>query len=163
MVDAYQDITIPFQMSSLEFFTSVKNHLKADGVMVVNMNMRGEEEGSINAYLADTIAAVFPSVYTVDVDYSTNRELFASGNEEVMRVFRENLRMEKQKDLRKMMLHAAEGFSAYKSSGYLLTDDKAPVELLGMRVVDSIIREETGYYREIYEREGIRGVIRALQ
>jgi predicted membrane-bound spermidine synthase len=28
MVDAYQDITIPFQMSSVEFFTEVKSHLK---------------------------------------------------------------------------------------------------------------------------------------
>ena len=27
MVDAYQDISIPFQMSSVEFFTLVKNHL----------------------------------------------------------------------------------------------------------------------------------------
>lgn len=37
MVDAYQDITIPFQMSSVEFFTLVKEHLTDDGVMVVNM------------------------------------------------------------------------------------------------------------------------------
>ena len=36
MVDAYQDITIPFQMSSKEFFALVKSHLKDDGVMVVN-------------------------------------------------------------------------------------------------------------------------------
>ena len=57
MVDAYQDITIPFQMSSVEFFELVKNHLKEDGVMVVNMNMRGGEEGNINQYLADTIDA----------------------------------------------------------------------------------------------------------
>lgn len=50
MVDAYQDITIPFQMSTVEFFTMVKDHLKDDGVMVVNMNMRGTEEGNINQY-----------------------------------------------------------------------------------------------------------------
>ena len=43
MVDTYQDITIPFQMSSVEFFTLVKDHL------------------------ADTIASVFDQVYTVDV------------------------------------------------------------------------------------------------
>lgn len=40
MVDAYQDITIPFRMSSTEFFTLVKEHLTENGVMVVNMNMR---------------------------------------------------------------------------------------------------------------------------
>ena len=66
MVDAYQDITIPFQMSSVEFFQMVKEHLKEDGVMVVNMNMHSEEKGNINEYLSDTIASVFDEVYTVD-------------------------------------------------------------------------------------------------
>ena len=59
MVDAYQDITIPFQMSSVEFFMQVRDHLKEDGVMVVNMNMRGQQAGNINQYLSDTIASVF--------------------------------------------------------------------------------------------------------
>ena len=39
MVDAYQDITIPFQLSSVEFFSEVSRHLKPEGVMVVNLNM----------------------------------------------------------------------------------------------------------------------------
>lgn len=43
--------------------------------MVVNMNMRGSNEGSINEHLADTIGSVFEEVYTVDVKGSTNREL----------------------------------------------------------------------------------------
>jgi spermidine synthase len=70
-------------MSSIEFFTLVKEHLTDDGVMVVNMNMRGNNKGSINQYLADTIANVFSTVYTVDVTGSTNRELFASNNENI--------------------------------------------------------------------------------
>ena len=86
MVDAYQDITIPFQMSSKEFFTLVKEHLKEGGVMVVNMNMRGEEKDSINCYLADTISNVFEEVYTVDVEGSTNRELFASDSGEIIQI-----------------------------------------------------------------------------
>lgn len=75
MVDAYQDITIPFQMSSVEFFTLVKDHLNEDGVMVVNMNMRGSGDGNINQYLSDTIGQVFDAEYTVDVANTTNREL----------------------------------------------------------------------------------------
>ena len=65
-------------------FTLVKEHLEEDGVMVVNMNMRGSEEGNINQYLADTISNVFSEVYTVDVAGSTNRELFASNNADMM-------------------------------------------------------------------------------
>ena len=80
MVDAYQDITIPFQMSSAEFFTLVKDHLAPGGVMVVNMSMRGSGEGNINQCLSDTISSVFGEVYTVEVIGSTNRELFASDN-----------------------------------------------------------------------------------
>ena len=60
MVDAYQDISVPFQMSSVEFFSMVKEHLKLNGVMVVNMNMRASGEKSINSYLSDAISAVFP-------------------------------------------------------------------------------------------------------
>lgn len=66
-VDAYQDITIPFQMSSTEFFTLVREHLNPGGVMVVNLNMHSDGEGSINQSLCDTIASVFPYVCTVDV------------------------------------------------------------------------------------------------
>ena len=65
-------------MSSVEFFNLVKSHLNPGGVMVVNMNMRGSSDGSINDYLSDTIASVFSEVYTADVIGSTNRELFAS-------------------------------------------------------------------------------------
>ena len=77
-VDAYQDITIPFQMSSTEFFTLVREHLNPGGVMVVNLNMHSDGEGSINQSLCDTIASVFPYVCTVDVPGTTNRELFAA-------------------------------------------------------------------------------------
>ena len=44
MVDAYRDITIPFQMSSVEFFTQVKDHLKPGGIMTVNLNMRSKSD-----------------------------------------------------------------------------------------------------------------------
>ena len=88
MVDAYQDITIPFQMSSTEFFTMVREHLNPGGVMVVNMNMISDGQGSINEALSDTIASVFGNgnTLTADVPNTTNRELFAkkpgSGSEE---------------------------------------------------------------------------------
>jgi spermidine synthase len=52
MVDAYRDITIPFQMSTLEFFTSVKDHLNEGGNMIVNMNMQDNKSDSIDKYLA---------------------------------------------------------------------------------------------------------------
>lgn len=162
MVDAYQDITIPFQMSSVEFFTMVKNHLKRDGVLVVNMNMRGTKEGSINEYLSDTIARVFASVVTVDVPGSTNRELFASASPDMLDVMQDNMALTPDSSLVDLMGRVAQGLSAYTPGGYLMTDDKAPVELLGMRVIDELIRDEAAYYRKIYEKEGLRGLLDQL-
>ena len=78
MVDAYQDITIPFQLSSVEFFTQVQRHLKPGGVMVVNLNMTSREDGSINQYLCDTMASVFAYTYLADVPGNTNTEVFCT-------------------------------------------------------------------------------------
>lgn len=159
MVDAYQDITIPFQMSTVEFFELVSEHLKDDGVMVTNMNMRGESEGNINQYLADTISKSFSHVYTVDVTGSTNRELFASNNEKVMETFIENINKEEDKELSATMNMVYENLIQYKPGDYVMTDDKAPVELLGVKVIDEVIKKEVEYYRNIYDEKGISGII----
>lgn len=162
MVDAYQDITIPFQMASIEFFELVKDHLTSDGVMVVNMNMRGEQEGNINQYLADTISHVFSEIYTVDVAGYTNRELFASNNPEMLTLFDENVGKETEASLMGMMAKVQERIVPYEAGTYLMTDDKAPVELLSMKVIDELIKGEVDYYKDIYEREGLTGLLKYL-
>ncbi len=221
MVDAYQDITIPFQMSSTEFFTMVKEHLTPHGVMVVNMNMYSNdpddmEEGSINTYLADTISSVFENVVTVDVPNATNKELFASVDGGFMDRLAAGAGLENDSDsiggaglendsdsiggvglendsdneigagpeensgndggielgngstfavdpvLRDMMQRAYQTATAYNSTGHIMTDDKAPVELLGMRQIDLIIKNEVAYYRRIYENYGIQGLLELL-
>ena len=48
MVDAYRDITVQFQLASVEFFSEVKEHLTDDGVMILNLNMTSNSENSIN-------------------------------------------------------------------------------------------------------------------
>ena len=182
MVDAYQDITIPFQMSSVEFFTLVRKHLNKDGVMVVNLNMRGTEEGSINQYLSDTISSVFEQVYTIDVPGCTNRILYAFGPTDALSVFHAGIAKIKDDALHTLMGtiaqniqryhagHAAKNDSAasdandndttdHTTTGNIMTDDKAPVELLGMKVIDELIQDEVRYYRDIYEREGIKGLL----
>lgn len=159
MVDAYQDITIPFQMSSTEFFTLVREHLNENGVMVVNMNMRGSGEGNINQYLSDTIASVFDTVYTVDVKGSTNRELFASNDPQMLETLTAQTASVENEQLRELLTKVAGSCELYVAGDYIMTDDQAPVELLGMRVIDQVIGEEVAYYKGIYEREGISGLL----
>ncbi|WP_223847932.1 spermidine synthase [Bifidobacterium reuteri] len=189
MVDAYQDITIPFQMSSTEFFSMVREHLNPGGVMVVNMNMVSDGSGSINEALAGTIASVFghENMLTADVPNTTNRELFAkksSGagdgdtadggipSSDMEQVSRSETLQDTTYDrtgsasLESYMGEVAGRFAAVAQptdSSLILTDDKAPVEVLGMRAIDQLIAEEAGPYREILQTEGIGGLLRAVQ
>ena len=80
-MDGDQDITIPFQLSSVEFFTEVQRHLKPGGVMVVNLNMTSTQDGSINQYLCDTMASVFTHTYTVRVPSNTNTVVFCTDSD----------------------------------------------------------------------------------
>lgn len=168
MVDAYQDITIPFQMSSVEFFTMVKEHLNDGGVMVVNMNMYSDNvigaqnDATINTYLADTISSVFNNVVTIDVAGSTNKELFACDSDNFLEKLKDGASKEDETDLSDMMKDAYSSALAYDAGNHIMTDDKAPVELLGMKQIDAIIKDEVLYYKEIYKKQGINGLLNSL-
>ncbi len=148
MVDAYQDITIPFQMSSIEFFNLVKAHLRRGGVMVVNMNMRGE----INDWLIDTILEIFPAARIVDA--GGNRELFASFDENIFENLSGRANLLGDEDLTALMENIAQDWQVPIRGEKILTDDKAPIEMLGMQAIDKIIQRQLKNYRE----NGIRGL-----
>ncbi len=162
MVDAYQDITIPFQMSSREFFALVKDHLKEDGVMVVNMNMISDSEDGITSYLADTISTEFSDVYTVDVKGSTNRELFASNDSSVFEHMDDQIGALEDEELKAMMTSVAGEMVRWNPKNRIFTDDKAPVELLGMDTIDSLIQGEIGYYKDAFQNGGVKGLMDIL-
>ena len=153
MIDAYQDITIPFQMSTVEFFTQVKEHLKEDGVMVVNLNMVSTEEDSINQYLCQTIASVFEESYLADVRGSSNAELFAFNNPARVAEFENAYVAYGQEhddvNLTNMMTRVQDSLVKVETGNHILTDDKAPVEVLGMKVLDEIIQDELDYFKEM--------------
>ena len=141
MVDAYQDITIPFQMSSKEFFEMIREHLNEGGVLVLNMNMKQDMEGGINDYIEDTVAAVFPEVLVAPTLNNTNIELFA-GEKGIRGLFEKNLAAFSENDpLKKQMETVGELLEDVEGGPLILTDDKAPVEKLGMRALDAIIQD----------------------
>ncbi|MBO5024054.1 MAG: fused MFS/spermidine synthase [Clostridia bacterium] len=160
MVDAYRDITIPFQMSSAEFFTEVKEHLTEDGVMIVNLNMRSDSEGSINEYLCDTVASVFDVVYTANC--AGNMEVFASQNADMVKIFKENY-VSNNPELTSMMATVDLKLALYEGGELILTDDKAPVELLGMQVIDEIISDELDYYKNLFKGKTFEEIIDMLK
>jgi len=165
LVDAYQDITIPFQMSSIEFFTKVKNHLNDHGVMVVNMNMYTSNEGGINDYLCGTINQVFDTVY--GVKSGTNYEVFASNGFDTKESLENALTLMEEKEngnieLIYMLYKVYDNLEFIEKTDYILTDDKARVEMLGMSVLDDMIFEELDYYRNLLKGKSIKEIIDEL-
>ena len=148
LIDAYQDITIPFYMSSTEFFTLVRDRLAPNGVMAVNMNMHSDGEGSMNEALSDTIASVFPAVSTVDVPGATNRELFASRQPVDGPALAREAASLPDAPLRQLLRRTSSRLTDYAGGRRILTDDQAPVEILGMRALDGIIHEQAASSRD---------------
>ncbi len=161
LVDAYQDITIPFQMSSIEFFQLVRQHLNSGGVMVLNMNLRVQENGGINDYITNTVSEVFPDVRTIDADNATNKILFAAPNENILnQLF--NRADNFDGELSNLMKKISANWQIQSRGKYILTDDNAPVELLGMKAIDKIIQSQLKIYKEIYRKDGLDGLLKFL-
>lgn len=158
LVDAFQDISPPFQMSSTEFFTLVRDHLNQGGVMVVNMNMRG----GINDWLTDTIGKIFPALKIIDVRGVTNRVLFAAADEKIFDDLHARAESLGDEDLSRLMINVAENWQTPALGDNILTDDRAPVEMLSMRALDNIIQQHLHRYKEIYRRDGLDGVLNSF-
>lgn len=109
--------------------------------------------------MTDTIAAVFPDVYTVDVPDNTNRELFASSNAGMKRSLVRKTASIGNASLRQTMTDTAVSLTRASGGPHVMTDDKAPVERLGMQAIDQIIGDELGYYKRIYHRQGLGALI----
>ncbi len=159
LVDAYRDVTVPFQMASVEFFREVRAHLAEDGVMVVNLNMYSSAENSIDKYLCDTVAAVFPTVYVADS--GSNRIVYASADGGIAERFRETYATADD-TLAATLYTVDHSLTLYEGGERILTDDKAPVELLGMRVIDEMITEELSYYRRLFAGKSLREILAML-
>lgn len=76
-VDAYRPPYIPPHMTTREFFQTVRDHLTADGVMVINVGRSLTNRELIDA-MYNTIHTVFPSVYIMDIPNTMNSILYAT-------------------------------------------------------------------------------------
>jgi len=71
-IDAYRPPYIPFHLTTVEFFTQVREHLTDEGVVVINAGRTATDYSLVNA-LASTMKAVYPNVYVLDApDYGSD-------------------------------------------------------------------------------------------
>lgn len=90
---------------------------------------------------------------------STNRELFASDDDDMLKRFYQNTQTLSDEPLKEHMQSVQQDLERYESGGNILTDDKAPVELLGMQVIDDLISEQLEHYKKVFEQEGLDGLL----
>lgn len=64
-IDAYRPPYIPFHLTTVEFFLLVRQHLRDDGVVAINVGRTATNYELVDA-LAATLTQVFPTIYAID-------------------------------------------------------------------------------------------------
>jgi spermidine synthase len=133
-VDAYRQPYIPFYLTTVEFFETVRDRLREGGVLIVNAG-HPEGQDDLEKVLTATIGEVFPHVVRDPIE-DTNTLLVASEaplSAARLRDAAEGL----PAGLRGTALAAAGRLGPPLRGGDVYTDDKAPVEwLIDKSIVD---------------------------
>lgn len=166
MIDAYRDVTIPFHMSTIEFFREVKKHLNPGGVIVININMRSKNHTEINDYLCETVKRAMNKVYTYNLEESYNTIVFASDDKNCKENFLNNIgKMPDNAPLRSIAEEVSENLKEIKNSDHIFTDEIAPVEVLGEKVLDDIVNNEVKSFKQDLKsnNQGLKGLMDYLK
>jgi spermidine synthase len=133
-VDAYRQPYIPFYLTTVEFFETVRDRLAPGGVLIVNAG-HPEGQDDLEQVLTATIGDVFAHVMRDPIE-PTNTLLVASR----MPLSAERIRAGAPtlpEALRSTALAAARRLAPPLEGGEVYTDDKAPVEwLIDKSIVD---------------------------
>ncbi|MDQ7030528.1 MAG: fused MFS/spermidine synthase [Ardenticatenia bacterium] len=142
IVDAYRQPYIPFELTTVEFFGLVKDHLTEDGVVVVNANRGLNGDRRLVRALAATMRRVYPAVFTVDIDVSFNTLVVATRAPSTPADFQANAARVAHPVMRSLAERAVQGLRVWdQEGGPVLTDDRAPVEwLTDLMIVEAALR-----------------------
>ncbi|MFI5284179.1 MAG: spermidine synthase [Candidatus Dormibacterales bacterium] len=135
-LDAYRQPYIPFHLTTREFFSEVRDHLNPGGAVVVNAGRTATDYRLVDA-IASTMAAVYPSVFLVDVPDFANTEIYASTQRITVADVEHNLGLV-QEPVGLQIATSTLNDGKLRVSPYhgqVFTDDLAPVE----RLIDEII------------------------
>jgi spermidine synthase len=136
-IDAYRVPYVPWHLTTVEFFREVKNHLTEDGVLTINVGRTSTDRRLIEA-ITRTLLDVFPSVHTIDVPNAYNTILVATRQPTTSQNLRDNLAAlppDAHPLLRQVLEDAVASLQPTVASNLVLTDDRAPVEM----IVDSMV------------------------
>jgi spermidine synthase len=136
ILDAYRQPYIPFHLTTREFFSEVRSHLNPGGVAVVNAGRTATDYRLVDA-IASTMAAVYPSVFLVDVPEFANTLVYGSTQPTTIADVEHNLGLIGEPLAQTVAASAVTegGLRVSPYHGQVFTDDLAPVE----RLIDEII------------------------
>jgi spermidine synthase/uncharacterized membrane protein len=131
-VDAYQTPYIPWQMTTLEFFQMVKDHLNPNGVMVINVGTSPSDR-TLLASLYATIGQVFPTLYVSDVTDSFNSIIYATNQKTSIQGLMANYQLldadpSTPDFLLQILAETYANLQPAPERGTVFTDDRAPIE-----------------------------------
>jgi spermidine synthase len=139
-LDAYRQPYIPFYLVTREFFTSVREHLRRGGTIIVNVGHIPGDDG-LEKVVSATLQAVFPFVMRYPVS-TTNSLVIASALPlSARRVLAYGQANSLPPDLDPLTIQVGQGLEPALRGEGVYTDDKAPVEWLTDL---SILRYATG-------------------
>lgn len=139
-VDAYRQPYIPFHLTTVEFFSAVREHLTLRGVVALNAARTGSDYRLVDA-LAATMRQVFPSVYLVDHPNNANTLIVATRTATQLETFRSNGALLSDPNLKIVAAQALPSARVATQTEPIFTDDHAPVENL---INDIILRYALG-------------------
>lgn len=149
-LDAFQDVTYPFHMATREFFQQLTRNLEEDGVLVINVNMRSRLQPDLVTYLTGTLAGVFPKVLICTHPDYYNRIIFAVKDTKMLETLSERVKtLPLDHPLQKLAEKSLAGLVAAEASQFVLTDDLAPLELIGFKMLNEQLK---GAFREVLIR-----------
>lgn len=141
-IDAFQQPYIPFQLTTREFFSTVRSHLSSTGVVALNTAHTTHDYRLVQAFV-NTMSKVFPSVYVFDVPGTFNTEIMATVQPTSITTFRQNLT---QFTPSSIMGQVASEVSpvvtqGHSDGGMVFTDDRAPIEQITDQLLLSYIQQ----------------------
>ena len=141
-IDAFQQPYIPFQLTTREFFSTIRSHLSASGVVALNTAHTTHDYRLVQAFI-NTMSQVFPSVYVFNVPGTFNTEIMATVQPTSITTFRANLA---QFSPTSIMGQVASEVSpvvtqGHSDGGIVFTDDRAPIEQITDQLLLSYIQQ----------------------
>jgi spermidine synthase len=135
-IDAYRPPYIPWHLTTVEFFQEVRALLEDDGVVAINVGRTSTDRRLVDA-MGQTLKAVYPSVYVIDVPYSYNTIIVATNQPTEPDYLAQNLSHlpDHQIALRSILNMANTSLVDLGESETQFLDDRAPIETL----VDSLV------------------------